>query len=171
MLKAERLPLNIGIGICMGMVPLIAYSYSSGDRKRMDGIFRFGRVVGLAIGVVSVVLYYSFAPLIMRAFIKDPDTVRFGTQFLRARCFATPLMFLCFSMVHFAQAIGRGKESFWLAVIRQIVFNIPILILFNRLFGMTGIVWTQAVADMLTVIASYIIYARIRKHEGWPAGV
>ena len=74
-------------------------------------------------------------------------------------------------MVHFAQAIGRGKESFWLAVIRQIVFNIPILILFNRLFGMTGIVWTQAVADMFTVIASYIIYARIRKHEGWPAGV
>ena len=170
-LKAERLPLNIGIGICMGMVPLIAYSYSSGDRKRMDGIFRFGRVVGLAIGVVSVILYYAFAPFIMRAFIGDPDTVRFGTQFLRARCFATPLMFFCFSMVHFAQAIGRGKESFWLAVIRQIVFNIPILILFNHWFGMTGIVWTQAVADLFTVIVSYVIYFGMRKKEGWPAGV
>ena len=60
-------------------------------------------------------------------YIEDADTVRFGTQFLRARCFATPLMFLCFSMVHFTQAIGRGRDSFVLAVIRQLVFNIPLL--------------------------------------------
>ncbi len=170
-LKAERLPLNIGIGICLGMVPLIAYSYSSGNRERMDEVFRFGRGVGLAIGVTSVVMYYIFAPTIMQSFIRDADTVRYGTQFLRARCFATPLMFLCFSMVHFTQAIGRGKESFWLAVIRQVIFNIPMLFILNRAFGMTGIVFTQASADILTVIVSYIIYARIRRQEGWPAGI
>ncbi len=170
-LKAERLPLNIGIGICLGMVPILAYCYSSGDRERMDAVFRFGRAVGLGIRIGCVILYYVFAPYIMESFIGDADTVRFGTQFLRARCFATPLMFLCFSMVHFTQAIGRGKESFWLAVIRQLVFNIPILFLMNSLFGMSGIVWTQAVADLLTVIASYCIYAVIRKQEGWPAGI
>ena len=80
-------------------------------------------------------------------------------------------MFLCFSMVHFTQAIGRGKESFWLAVIRQVVFNIPMLFILNRAFGMTGIVWTQASADILTVIVSYIIYARIRRQERRPAGI
>lgn len=170
-LKAERLPLNIGIGICLGMIPLIAYNYSSGNRERMDAVFRFGRAVGLGIGITCVVLYYLFAPYIMRAFIGDAETVRFGTQFLRARCFATPLMFLCFSMVHFTQALGRGKYSFWLAVIRQLVFNIPLLFLMNSLLGMTGIVWTQAIADFGTVIASYIIYAGIRKQEGWPAGI
>lgn len=170
-LKTERLPLNIGIGICLGMVPLLAYSYSSGNIRRMDTVFRFGRGVGLLIGIVSVILYYVFAPQIMHAFIADTDTVRFGTQFLRARCFATPLMFGCFSMVHFSQAIGRGKESFWLAVIRQLVFNIPMLFLLNRLYGMMGIVWTQAIADFCTVIVSYIIYARIRRQEGWPPGI
>ncbi len=170
-LKAERLPLNIGVGICMGMVPLLAYSYSSGDIERMDAVFRFGRAVGLGIGLTCVVLYYVFAPGIMKAFIADADTVRFGTHFLRARCFATPLMFLCFSMVHFTQAIGLGRESFWLAVIRQLVFNIPLLFLLNRLAGMTGIVWTQALADCLTAIISYIIYAGIRKRKGWPAAL
>ena len=162
-LKVERLPLNIGIGICLGMVPLLAYSYSSGNLERMDAVFRFGRAVGLGIGIASVIMYYVFAPDIMKAFIRDADTVRYGTQFLRARCFATPLMFLCFSMVHFTQAIGRGRESFRLAVIRQLVFNIPMLFLMNRIFGMMGIVWTQALADCCTVIVSYIIYAGIRK--------
>lgn len=170
-LKVERLPLNIGIGICLGMVPLLAYSYSSGDRKRMDAVFRFGRGVGLAIGFGSVILYFIFAPVIMRTFIGDADTVRFGTQFLRARCFATPLMFLCFSMVHFMQAIGRGRDSLRLAVIRQLVFNIPLLFFMDRMFGVTGIVWTQALADFFTVIVSYIIYAWVRKQEGWPAGI
>ena len=170
-LKAERLPLNIGVGICLGMVPLIAYNYSSGNRERMDAVFRFGRAVGLGIGICSVILYYSLAPVILRVFIDEPETVRYGTAFLRARCFATPLMFLCFSMVHFTQAIGRGRDSFLLAFVRQIVFNIPLLFLMNRLVGMTGIVWTQALADLCTVIVSYIVYARIRKREGWPAGI
>ena len=170
-LKAERLPLNIGIGICLGMVPLAAYSYSSGDRERMDAVFRFGRAMGLIVGLISVILYFSFAPVIMKSFIGDVETVQLGTQFLRARCIATPLMFLCFSMVHFTQAIGMGKESFRLAVIRQVVFNIPLLFIMNRIFGMTGIVWTQATADFFTVIVSYIIYAGIRRREGWPAGL
>lgn len=170
-LKTERLPLNVGIGICLGMVPLLAYSYSSGNIKRMDAVFRFGRGVGLLIGVASVILYYIFAPAIIQAFIEDADTVRFGTQFLRARCFATPLMFLCFSMVHFTQAIGRGKDSFLLAVVRQLVFNIPFLFLLNKLYGMMGIVWTQAAADLCTVIVSYLVYFRIRKQEGWPPGI
>ena len=170
-LKAERLPLNIGVGICLGMVPLLAYNYSSGNRERMDAVFRFGRGVGLTIGLVSVALYWFFAPTIMRIFIEDAGTVEFGTQFLRARCFATPLMFLCFSMVHFVQAIGRGRGSFLLAVVRQLVFNIPLLFLMNRLFGMSGIVWTQALADLCTVIVSYAVYARIRKKEGWPVGI
>ncbi|MBR3231321.1 MAG: hypothetical protein IKF75_01455, partial [Lachnospiraceae bacterium] len=67
--------------------------------------------------------------------------------------------------------IGRGKEALYLAVIRQLIFNIPILFLMDRLFGMTGIVWTQVIADIFTVTASYIIYAGIRRQEGWPAGI
>ena len=133
----------------------------------MDEIFKFARIVGLLIGITSVLMYYILAPFIMQSFIHDPETVHYGTQFLRARCIATPLMFLCFSMFHFTQAIGRGKESFFLAVVRQIVFNIPTLFLFNALFGVMGIVWTQAIADFFVVIVSYVLYARIRKQEGW----
>ena len=33
----------------------------------------------------------------------------------------------------------------------------------DRFFGMTGIVWTQAVADILNVIISYVVYARVMR--------
>ncbi len=160
-LKVERLPLNIGIGICLGMTPLVAYNYASKNFKRMSDFFSTARLIGLVVSVVCVIFYRVFSSYIIRAFISDADTVRFGTQFLQSRCFATPFMFLSFHMVHFMQAVDRGKVSFQLAVIRQIFLNIPILFLMNFLFGMSGIVWTQLIADIINVVISYIIYGRM----------
>ena len=159
--KVERFPLNIGIGICLGMIPLIGYNYASGNHRRMSEFFTAARIAGLAVAAMSVLMYYLFADRLITAFISDAETVRLGTAFLRARCFATPFMFLSFNMVNFMQAVNRGRESFLLAAIRQIGLNIPLLFLMNALFGMMGIVWTQAVADIVNVIISYIIYARV----------
>lgn len=50
-LKVERLPLNTGIGICQGMVPLVAYNCASGDprhRRRHHGAALAGRLPALA---------------------------------------------------------------------------------------------------------------------------
>ena len=165
-LKVERLPLNIGIGICLGMVPLVAYNYAAGNIPRMKQFFNAARILGLAVAVFSVILYRVFAGSIIRFFIADPETVRIGTSVLQARCFATPFMFLSFNMVHFMQAINQGRISFLLAVIRQLCLNIPILILLNALFGMDGIVWTQVTADIINVIISYIIYAKVAGQAG-----
>ena len=161
--KVERFPLNIGIGICLAMIPLIGYNYAAGNHRRMGDFFTAARVAGLAVAAVSVAMYYAFADKLIGAFIADDRTVQLGTAFLRARCFATPFMFLSFNMVNFMQAVNRGRESFWLAAIRQIGLNIPLLFLMNALFGMMGIVWTQAVADILNVVISYVIYGRVMR--------
>ena len=54
-----------------------------------------------------------------------------------------------------------------MAVFRQLVFNIPMLIVLNHFYGMSGVVWTQLIADFCTVVVSYIIYFGIRKKEGF----
>ena len=160
-LKVERLPLNIGIGICLGMVPLAAYNYAAKNLDRMHDFFSAARLAGLCVAAVSVALYYFGAPWLIRTFIQEPATAGYGILFLRARCFATPFMFLSFHMVHFMQAVGKGKISLYLAVIRQLCLNIPIMLLMNALFGMIGIIWTQMTADICNVLISYIIYAHV----------
>jgi len=162
-LKVERLPQNIGIGICLGMMPLVAYNYAAKNYDRMRAFFSASRLAGVAVAACSFVLYRSFAPQFIRAFIDDAQTVVFGTAFLKIRCFAPAFMFLIFHMVHFMQAVDRGRTSLWLAVIRQLGLNIPILFLLNILFGMTGIVWTQTVADIINVAISYVIYHRVSR--------
>jgi Na+-driven multidrug efflux pump len=56
--------------------------------------------------------------------------------------------------------VGKGSISFTLAVIRQLVFNIPILLLMNSVSGMNGIIWTQFIADGCTALVSFIIYRK-----------
>jgi len=163
-MKVERVPMSIGVGVCLAMVPLAAYNYASGDHERMRAFFRAARRAGLAVALVGLLVYRFFAPQIMGAFIEEAETVRLGTQFLRARCFAIPFMFLCFHMVHFMQAINRGKYSFVMSFVRQVCLNIPILFLMNWLLGIDGIVWTQFLADGINVGILYIIYHRVMKN-------
>lgn len=159
-LKAERLPLNIGVGICQGMMPMVAYNYASGNHRRMFDTIRFSLKAGLIAGGVSIVLYELFAGGIMSAFIGDAQTVALGADFLRARCLATPLMFASFFTVFVFQGFGKGSRALFLGVMRWAVFNIPMLFLLNRLAGMYGLVWSQLCADVLTVALSYVVYSR-----------
>lgn len=159
-LKAERLPLNIGVGICHGMMPIVAYNYAAKNYTRMFDTIRFSLRAGLLAGGVSIVLYELFAGGIMSAFIGDAQTVALGADFLRARCLATPLMFCSFFTVYVFQGFGKGGSALFLGVMRWAVFNIPMLFLLNALVGMYGLVWSQLCADILTVTLSYIVYRR-----------
>ena len=164
-LKIERFPLNVGVGICQGMMPLVAYSFSAGNEKRMNETIRLSRKLGLVIAAISILLYELFAVQFAGLFIADEQTKTLAAQFLRVRVLATPLMFLSFFTVYLFQAFGKGRISLFLGVTRWLVFNIPMLFLLNALVGMYGIVWSQAAADVLTVVLSFYV---LRKYKPSP---
>ena len=161
-LKVERFPLNVGVGICQGMMPLVAYSFAAGNEKRMNDTIRLACRLGLLVAAVSIVLYEIFAVQFSGLFIADADTVALAADFLRARVLATPLMFLSFFTVYLFQALGKGNTSTVLAVVRWLGFNIPMLYILNAVVGMNGLVWSQVTADSLNVIVSIIVYLRFR---------
>ena len=160
-LKVERFPLNVGIGICQGMLPLVAYNYASGNHERMRSIIRLARGLGLAVAAASILMYEILAGQLARVFISDAQTVEMASRFLRIRVLATPLMFLSFFTVYLFQAFGKGKVSLFLGTTRWLVFNIPMLFILNGIFGMYGIVSSQVTADTLTVILSFYVYSRL----------
>ena len=161
-LKVERFPLNVGVGICQGMMPLVGYNYSAGNRDRMNQAIRLSRRLGLVVAGVSIVLYELFALQFAHLFISDPQTVELASQFLRIRVLATPLMFLSFFTVYLFQALGKGRIALFLGVTRWLVLNIPMLFILNALVGMFGLVWAQVAADSLTVLLSFYIYWKYR---------
>lgn len=162
-LKVERLPLNIGVGICQGMVPIVAYNYAAGNLERMKHTVRYSRRLGLICAAISIVLYEIFAGPLVNFFILNAETVVLGTKFLRIRILATPFMFLCFFTFFMFNAFGKGFKAMFLTVMRWALFNIPMLFILEHLFGMYGIVWSQLTADFLAAAVSLMVYFRFER--------
>lgn len=159
-LKAERLPQQVGIGLCQGIVPLIAYSYALNDIDRVKKTMAFTLKVGLIISLISITLYELFPSQIIRLFIADPETLLTGTAFLRIRSLGAVIMFYCFFVVFMFQGFGEGRTAFWLAVIRWAFLNIPMLFICRTLLGMYGLAWSQVISDITTILISYTVLWR-----------
>ena len=159
-LKVERIPINVGLGICLGMVPLIAYNYGAGNRERMKQFFSLARTAILAFSCACVVLFWLFARPIVGAFISDEATVSQGIFFLRGRCFALPFMMVGYHIVNYMNAVDKGRVSFLLALIRHIVLIIPLALIMNAVWGLPGLVWSQLIADFLNAVIAVIILIR-----------
>ncbi len=147
-MRAERLPNAINIGICQGMLPLVAYNYASGDHPRMRAVMRTARRAGLAVSLGSMALFLSISSRVCGLFLDtgaayDPSaavaTLAFAATFLRVRCLASPLQFLNYSTSFAMQAVGYGAGTLLHACFRELAFYIPFMFLLDRLFGLPGL--------------------------------
>ena len=160
-MKADMLPLNIGMGLCQGMMPLVAYNYSSKNYSRMKSFTKAAQIYGMVIAGVCIVVFELLSPQIIWLFIRDEATINYGASFLRIACLATPFMISNFQKIYCLQAMGKGKESLILGVFRQALFAIPIMLILNHFIGLYGVVSSQLVSDGITFILSTIIYRKI----------
>ena len=160
-MKADMLPLNIGMGLCQGMMPLVAYNYASKDYPRMKAFTKAAQVAGIATACVFIAIFEIFAPQIIWIFIRDEATIAFGKDFLRVACLATPFMISNFQKIYCLQAMGKGKESLILGIFRQGLFAIPTLFIMNYFVGLMGVVAAQLISDAITFIFASVIYRKV----------
>ena len=156
--KIDMLPMNVGFGLCQGMMPLVAYNFASGDHKRMRAVSRTARNAAMVFAAACVIFFQLFAHQIAVVFNGDPATAEMATKFLRILCLAVPFMLFNLHISFSFQAMGMGKQSLILSSLRQGVVNIPLLFIMNAIFKLDGIVWTQLISDIITGIVSYAVY-------------
>ncbi len=161
--KVDTIPFSVSMGLSQGILPLIAYSHSAGHYDRMKAVSRFARLVGIGFAFFCIAIFEWQAGPILRLFIDDAPTVALGSDFLRIACLATPVMILNFLMNTTFQAMGKGRQSLIFAICRQGLFNIPLMFLMNALAGLYGLIWTQLLADSLTMVLAFAMYRGILK--------
>ena len=160
-MKADMLPLNIGMGLCQGMMPLVAYNYASKNYSRMKAFTKAAQLSGVLTACFFIVIFELFAPQIIWIFIRDEATIAFGKDFLRIACLATPFMISNFQKIFCLQAMGKGKESLILGIFRQGLFAIPTLYIMNHFVGLYGVVAAQLISDAITFIFASAIYRSV----------
>ena len=173
-LKVERVPNAVNIGICQGMLPLVAYNFASGDHRRMKETIRFGRLCGLSISAVSILLLELFAYPATHLFLSTSSgnaeaavrTIGYAAVFLRIRCVASPVQFLNYHSSYCMQAMGRGRETMLHSVVRELVFYIPFMFLLDRLFGELGLASALPVGEGCGALFALFLLRRVlRRHS------
>lgn len=159
--KIDMLPMNVGMGLCQGMMPLVAYNYAARNIKRMRSVISCARICGMGFAALCIVAFELFADGLVRLFINEAETLALGTNFLRICCLATPFMISNFQMSYTFQAMGQGPQSLLLSSCRQGIINIPLLFIMNAIFGLYGVIWTQLLADGITLVISFVMYRKL----------
>ena len=177
-MKAERLPNAINIGICQGMLPIVAYNYAAGNRERMERFIRFARRIGLAISMACVAFFLLCAAPICKLFLSTSGgmaqqalaTIAYATAFIRIRCLASPMQFMNFHSSYCMQAMGDGRDTLIHAVVRQAVFYIPFMYLLNGLWGMNGLVAALVAGEFCGAAFAMALLHRWLRRLNHPAG-
>ncbi len=162
--KINMVPMYIGMGFSQGVMPLISYNYSSGNSRRLrEGLFFSARITETLMLLSSAAMFFAAGPLV-GLFINESETVAYGARFLQGFCLAQPFLAFDFLCVGVFQAVGMGKESLTLAILRKVALEIPLLYLLNALFPLYGLPYAQAVAEcVMAAVAGWMLLRFLRR--------
>ncbi len=174
-LKVERIPNAVNVGLCQGMLPIVAFNFASGNRERMQETIRTARRTGLLISAICIAFFELLAGPCCRVFLNTSagdvetalKTVGYATLFLRIRCLASPFQFMNYHASFCMQAMGNGKRTMLHSVVRQLVCYIPMMFLLDRLFGETGLVAAFPVGEACgALFALFLLRKTVRETSG-----
>ena len=146
--------LSIMIGIGQGYQPFSGFNYGAGKMDRLKKGYYFTFFLGECVLFTLSVLFFFGANPIVSAFRDDLEVVKTGAFMLRLSCISLLCQpyIVCSNMMF--QSIGETTRATFLATTRNGIYLIPLLLVFPRLFGLTGILLCQPVADILSVLTA-----------------
>lgn len=147
----------IVMGLNQGMQPIAGYNYGAQKYDRMLEVFK--QTALWATGVTT--LLFLSAELIPQGMIgifsKDSELVALAVPGMRISC---AVFFLNGSQMvagNFFTSIGMAKKSIFLSLTRQVLYLIPLVVLFSRLWGINGVWLSLSASDLLAFITAVIM--------------
>ena len=156
--KVDMLSYAIATGMSQGVLPLIGYNYSAKNYRRMKAAIRTDFLFSLAVAVIGTFFLFTCAGPVVRAFIDDAETVRYGQLFQRIICITGPCISVTMLAITSFQSVGKKLEPAILSLLRKGGLDIPFMLLLNALAGVEGIVWATPIADFGAMLAAAALF-------------
>ena len=142
------------IGLGQGFQPVSAYNYGARKFARLRKSFFFTVNLGIVVLGLLAVVGFLFPGKIVGLFRDDRAVIAIGAKALRFQCVAVVMQPFTVTSNMMFQSIGRSKEASFLALLRNGLYYIPLLMILPLFMGLTGIQSAQMFADILTMLTS-----------------
>ncbi len=156
--KVDMLSYAIATGMSQGVLPLIGYNYSAKNYRRMKRAIRVNFLMSFLVALAGTIFLFTCAGAIVRAFIDDAETVRYGQLFQRIICITGPCISVTMLAITCFQSVGKKVEPTILSLLRKGGLDIPFMFLMNALAGVNGIVWATPIADFGAMVVAILLF-------------
>ena len=151
-------------GIVQGMRPIIGYNYGAKDYNRMKSTIRYSLLSAGIIMLLGTVLSMIIPREIFMLFQSDSSLLSAGSTALRiiSLGFLISTIGIIFSGTF--EAIGKGKESLIISLLRQFILTIPLSLILSRIpsIGVNGVWISFPIGELYASIVAYFL---LKKQE------
>ena len=148
-------------GFLKGFQPFAGYNYGAKKYERLKKSIRLCMIWSTVFCIVAAIVLFIFADPIVSLFGTDTEMVGIAAKALRLN--AVLFITFGFQMVYASLylAIGKSLVGSVLSLSRQGIFFFPLVLVLPHVMGLTGVVWVQPMADLLTTILTIVFAVRI----------
>ncbi len=148
-------------GISQGFQPAVGTNYGA---KNYDRVRAFTRTFMMAATVLALVFYVPvmIAPKAMLSmFITDTAIVAEGASMLRVLFSMYIAYGILILAITFFQAVGKGGAAAAMALLRQVLLFLPLVVILPRFFthNVEGVFYAQLITDLVVLIMGVCLMA------------
>lgn len=143
---------HIILGIGQGFQPVAGYNYGARKYDRVKKAFWVTTAYGTVVCVLGCALILKNPSALVKWFVDDSEVIGYSTAALLYACYVMPVMAYSTYVNQLYQAIGYKTMATILAMCRQGIMFIPLILLLPPVIGFAGVQVAQPGADALTFL-------------------
>ena len=156
--KVNMLFFSFVIGISQGLQPIVSFNFGAQKYDRVKDAYKKAVFAATAISIVAFLCFQLFPRQIIGIFGSGSEEyLHFAERYFRIFLFFTFLNGIQPVSSNFFTSIGAPKKGIFLSLTRQIIFLLPLLLIFPYLFGIDGVIYTAPIADLAAASVSIVM--------------
>lgn len=146
------------IGTAIGCQPINGFNYGAKNYARVKKTYKTAVIMTSTIATTAFLLFQVFPRQIIGIFGQgSPEYFEFATRYMRIFMLLTFVNGIQPVTSSFFTSIGKATKGTILSLTRQIIFLLPLIIIFPRFFGVEGVMYAGPIADGAAALASLLL--------------
>ncbi len=147
--KVAMLYFSVVIGLAQGLQPIAGYNYGALKYDRVKQVYFLTVRYALTISTIAFLLFQLVPRQIISVFGDGSEEYfLFAVRYFRIFLFATFLNGIQPVTANFFTAIGKPVKGIFMSLTRQILFLLPLIVIFPLFMGIDGIMYAGPIADL-----------------------
>ncbi len=160
------------IGTAQGCQPICGFNYGAKNYPRVKKTYLTAAAVVTAISTAAFLCFQIFPRQIVAIFGEGSEAYfHFAERYFRIYMMLVFLNGIQPLTANFFTSIGKAKMGILMSMTRQILFLLPLIVIFPRFFGIDGVMYAGPIADGVAALLSAFLAGRELYDMGKPKSV